>query len=109
MPESPAKPRRRADPERARFDDQAVERPQFLDGFPDDPDLARVVAAFERGDYAHVRREARRLADDSESKRVRAAARELLRRIEPDPLAKGLLAAAALLLAFLVLWAYSCH
>ena len=39
--------------------------------------------------------------------KVRAAARELLIRIEPDPLMKYLLAGAILLLLFLTFYAYS--
>ena len=84
-------------------------RPAFLASFPEDPDLAPVVAAFERGDYAAVREQAARLAKHAESKRVRRAAKELLDRIEPDPLAKLLLLAAAALLLFLVIWAYAAH
>ena len=85
------------------------ERPAFLASFPKDPELAQVVAAFQRGDYATVRRRATRLAETAESKRVRQAARELLRRIDPDPLAKLLLAAALALLLFLAIWAYAAH
>lgn len=40
----------------------------------------------------------------TESAAVRKAARELLKRLEPDPIAVYLLAGAALLLAFLALW-----
>ncbi len=83
--------------------------PAFLATFPDDPELSPVVAAFERGDYAAVRQQAARLAKHAESKRVRRAARELLHRIEPDPLAKVLLLAAFALLLFLVIWAYAAH
>ncbi|MGK3988353.1 hypothetical protein WME99_35250 [Sorangium sp. So ce136] len=48
-------------------------------------------------------------AEDAEGERaeVRRAARALLRRIEPDPLAVGLLVAAVALLAFLSLWYWS--
>lgn len=83
------------------------DRPPFLRGFPDDPELAQVVAAFERGDYARVRRDAPRLAEQAADAAVRQAARELARRIEPDPLARGILLGAFVLLAFLVAWAYA--
>jgi len=83
--------------------------PAFLASFPEDPELAPVVAAFERGDYAAVREQAARLAKHAESRRVRQAAKELLHRIEPDPLAKLLLLAASALLLFLVIWAYAAH
>ncbi|WP_437306071.1 hypothetical protein [Sorangium sp. So ce388] len=48
-------------------------------------------------------------AEDAEGERaeVRRAARALLRRIEPDPLAIALLVAAVALLAFLSLWYWS--
>ncbi len=78
--------------------------PAFALGFPDDPTLTALVAAFDQGDYARVRREAPALVQQTESVAVRKAARELLKRIEPDPLAVYLLAGAALLLAFLAFW-----
>jgi hypothetical protein len=93
-------------------DDDAVldaagrERPRFLLGFPPDPDLARLAAAFEAGNYALVRAEADALAERAESPAVRDAALELRRRIEPDPLAKYLLALTAALLLSLAYWAY---
>jgi hypothetical protein len=82
------------------------ERPRFLLGFPADPELSRLTAAFEAGNYALVRAEAGALAERAESPAVRDAARELLRRIEPDPLAKYLLALTAALLLLLAYWAY---
>jgi hypothetical protein len=93
-------------------DDDAVldaagrERPRFLLGFPAHPDLARLAAAFEAGNYALVRAEAEALAERAESPAVRDAALELRRRIEPDPLAKYLLALTAALLLSLAYWAY---
>ena len=78
--------------------------PAFALGFPDDPTLTALVAAFEQGDYARVRREAPALVQQTESVAVRKAARELLKRLEPDPIAVYLLAGAALLLAFLAFW-----
>jgi hypothetical protein len=93
-------------------DDDAVldaagrERPRFLLGFPQHPELARLSAAFEAGNYALVRAEAEALAERAESPAVRDAALELRRRIEPDPLAKYLLALTAALLLSLAYWAY---
>jgi hypothetical protein len=78
--------------------------PAFALNFPDDPALAALVAAFEQGDYARVRREAPALVQQTESVAVRKAARELRKRLDPDPLAVYLLAGAALLLAFLAFW-----
>jgi hypothetical protein len=78
--------------------------PAFALGFPADPELDALVAAFEQGDYARVRREAPALVKATESVAVRKATRELLKRIEPDPIAVYLLAGAALLLTFLAFW-----
>lgn len=78
--------------------------PAFALGFPADPELDTLIAAFEQGDYARVRREAPALVQSTESAAVRKAARELLKRLEPDPIAVYLLAGAALLLTFLAFW-----
>lgn len=82
------------------------ERPRFLLGFPEHPELKRLAAAFEAGNYALVRAEAEALAERTESRAVKEAALELRRRIEPDPLAKYLLALTAVLLLSLAYWAY---
>ena len=93
-------------------DDDAVldasgrERPRFLLGFPQQPDLMRLAAAFEAGNYALVRAEAEALAERAENPAVRDAALELRRRIDPDPLAKYLLALTAALLLSLAYFAY---
>ncbi|MEP7120809.1 MAG: hypothetical protein ABJE95_07870 [Byssovorax sp.] len=78
--------------------------PAFALGFPADPQLDALVAAFEQGDYARVRREAPALVQSTESAAVRKAARELRKRLDPDPIAVYLLAGAALLLTFLAFW-----
>ena len=78
--------------------------PAFALDFPADPALQALVAAFDQGDYARVRREAPALVKSTESTAVRKAARVLLARIEPDPIAVYLLAGAALLLSFLAFW-----
>jgi hypothetical protein len=83
-----------------------MERPKFLLDYPEDPALERLIAAFESGNYAYVRREAESVAKNASDPAVRDAALELRRRIDPDPLAKYLLALAAALLVFLVIWAY---
>lgn len=82
------------------------ERPRFLLGFPPHAELARLSAAFEAGNYALVREEAEALAERAESPAVRDAALELRRRIDPDPLAKYLLALTAALLLALAYFAY---
>ena len=78
--------------------------PAFAHAFPRDPELDALVAAFERGDYARVRREAPLLAERAATTPIARAAKELRRRVDPDPIAVYLLSAAALLLVFLALW-----
>jgi hypothetical protein len=76
--------------------------PSFARDFPEHPGLAALVAAFVRGDYARVRAEAPKLAaSSSEPEGVRLAARTLLDRTKPDPLAVWLIVATGLLLLVL--------
>jgi|SRR5271166_2413338 len=89
----------------ARVDGVAeARRPSFSEEFPRTPDLEAVVAAFARGDYASVRAQAIRLEQASPDPTVRKAARVLLDRTRPDPLAVGLLITAGLLLAAMSTW-----
>jgi hypothetical protein len=92
--------------ERPALDASGRERPRFLLRFPLDPELDRLVAAFEAGNYAEVRRAAPDLAERAESPEVRRAAEELLRRIEPDQLLKLYLAVAVALLLAVASYAY---
>jgi hypothetical protein len=85
------------------------ERPAFLLAFPTDPELERLIRAFELGNYAQVRKAAPELAQRTTDAKVRAAAEELARRIEPDPLVKVLLGLSIALLVVLTLWAYKTH
>jgi hypothetical protein len=105
MSDTPDPPRARA--ARPRLNAVGEERPAFLLEFPDDPALARVIAAFEAGDFATVRREAPELARATSDPAVRRAALELRERIDPDPLLLVLLAFAISLLIFLVAWIYT--
>jgi hypothetical protein len=82
------------------------ERPRFLLKFPDDPELQRLARAFEAGNYEAVRDGATKLAESTEDPLVRAAARELRRRIDPDPLLKYLLGVAILLFVVVVWYTY---
>ncbi|MDI1477103.1 hypothetical protein [Polyangium sp. y55x31] len=81
--------------------------PSFAQRFPRDERLDALLAAFDRGDYARVREDGGRLVKSTDDPAVRRAAEELLRRIEPDPLAKYMLLAACLLLAFFTVWYFS--
>ena len=82
------------------------ERPRFLLEFPNDPALQQLVRAFEAGNYQAVREGAAELAQSTEDPIVRAAARELGRRIDPDPLLKYLLFVALGLFVFVVWYTY---
>jgi hypothetical protein len=100
------KKRRRPDPEAtlASTDRPRPDVPAFALSFPVDPALDELVTAFDQGDYARVRREAPRLAKRTSRPEVRRAARELEKRLNPDPLSVYLLVAASLLLLFLATW-----
>jgi hypothetical protein len=95
-----------ARPER---DAQGRDRPTFLLDFPHDPELEALITAFEIGNYARVRELAPRLIERSDNPEVKAAAQELLDRIEPDPLVKFLLAIAVALFVAVVAITYHSH
>ncbi len=81
-------------------------RPTFAQAFPRSADLDALVDAFARGDYASVRAHAPEVERSSDDPAVKAAARTLVERTRPDPLAVALLAIAAVLLAVLAGWAF---
>jgi hypothetical protein len=60
--------------------------------------LDALVDAFVRGDYARVRAEGLKLADSADAEDVRRAAKTLVVRTGPDPLAVWLLVLAGALL-----------
>jgi hypothetical protein len=78
----------------------------FTRSFPDDPELNRLVAAFEAGNFATVRSDAPKLAEKTANAEVKKAALDLRRRIEPDPLQLYMLGLTLLLLVFLSAWFY---
>ena len=82
------------------------ERPRFLLKFPDDPELQRLARAFEAGNYEAVREGAGKLAESASDPLVSAAAKELRRRIDPDPLMKYLLWVAVALFVLVVWYTY---
>jgi hypothetical protein len=111
-PKRKKKKRSAPDPEapaRAELDVTGRERPAFLLNFPADPELELLIAAFEAGNYRAVRERAPRLAERTERAEVKAAALELARRIEPDPLVKFLLAVGILLFVAVVAYVYHSH
>ena len=90
-------------------DAQGRNRPAFLLDFPQHPDLEPLIRAFELGNYALVREDAPRLVERADDAEVKAAASELLRRIEPDPLVKFMLAVAVALFCAVVGYVYLSH
>lgn len=83
------------------------QRPPFARAYPADADLDALVRAFVAGDFATVRRDAEPLALRTGDPAIAAAARDLRRRIDPDPLATWLIVASAGLLAFLTAWFFA--
>jgi len=79
--------------------------PSFARAFPRSPELDALVDAFARGDYASVRSRAPDLERSTDDPAIQQAARTLVERTRPEPLAAGLLAIAALLLIVLAAWA----
>lgn len=75
--------------------------------FPADAELELLIAAFEAGNFAHVRSEAPKLAARTGDDAVRRAALELRSRTEPDPLLLLLLLLCLALFVFLVIWVYT--
>ncbi len=78
--------------------------PAFARDFPNDPDLASLVAAFAAGDYNAVRAGAPELAARTKDDGVKRAAELLRARIEPDPTARVFFGLTAALLVFLMTW-----
>ena len=64
----------------------------------DEAKIAELEAAFARGDYARVSKEAAPLAASTKDDDVRARATKLTTKIAPDPIAKVLFIIAAMLL-----------
>jgi len=91
---------------RSRLNALGEERPAFLLEYPHDPELEQLIEAFENGNFAMVRRNARELARRTHDEAVRRAALELRRRIDPDPLVLVMLALSIALFAFITLWIY---
>lgn len=79
--------------------------PAFAARYPKDAELARLVAAFARGNHRAVRDGAEALAARTDDPAVAAAARDLRARLEPDRIAFVLYGATLLLLVTLFAWA----
>ena len=97
-------PRKKAKKKKAKARDDG---PLFAQRYPRDETLDALLVTFERGDYAAVREGAQKLIASGPKPAVRQAAEDLLRRIEPDPLASYLLGIATLLLVFFTIWYFT--
>jgi hypothetical protein len=80
---------------------------EFTRSFPDDPELQRLVRAFDAGDYNTVRTGAPALAEKTTDPAVKTAALDLRRRISPHPAQLYLLGLTFALLVFLTGWFYA--
>ena len=88
----------------ARSSSAGAPRPPFAADFPRDPELDGLVAAFEAGDFARVKEGVPRILASPADDAVKTAAKALLARTRPDPLATLLLAISAVLLVLLSAW-----
>lgn len=79
-------------------------RPSFAVDFPRNPELDRAVESFAQGNYARVRSESARILASNADESTKCAARMLVERTKPGPLALLLLALAALSLASIGGW-----
>lgn len=85
-------------------DPAAPGRPSFASAFPRSGDLDDAVDAFVRGDYREARLRADRIAASSTDDDIKRAARTLVERTHPDPLAVLFLTLATALLLVLGGW-----
>lgn len=99
-PEPPVKKRRKKRRKAAAEGEPVYDLP-FARGWPEDAELRPLVEAFSRGNYAYVRANAAGVAERASDPKVRAAARDLRRRIDPDPIAGILVLVAIGLLVML--------
>lgn len=81
----------------------------FASRYPESDELDVLLDAFEAGNYELVRVRAPALAQRSDDPAVSRAARDLVSRLSPDPLAVRMLLGAGFLLLFLIYWFYTDH
>lgn len=81
--------------------------PLFAQKYPRDDALDALLVLFDRGNYAAVREGAERILTSKAKSPVKQATEDLLRRLEPDPLARYMLIASMLLLLFFSLWYFT--
>lgn len=81
--------------------------PPFAQRYPHDDTLDALLVTFEQGNYAAVREGAQKLLTSDAKPAVKQAAEDLLRRLEPDPLAHYMLGISVLLLVFFSIWYFT--
>ena len=89
------------------FDPSGRERPGFILNFPENnAKLERLIQLFELGDYSTLRKEAPLVLQETDQDAVKSAVAELVRRTDPDPVVKAMLAVSVVCFIFLVAWSY---
>lgn len=83
---------------------KAAPRPAFAADYPRHEGLDQLLVAFEAGNYAFVREHAPRLAEADVAENVRNAAKDLRRRIDPEPTAAYLWALGVALVLLLYMF-----
>jgi hypothetical protein len=84
-------------------------RPPFARDYPKTAEIDALLALFEKGDYGGLRTEAKKL-EQHESDAVRAAARDLVSRTEPDPAMRWVfIAILVMILAVSAYWLARTH
>lgn len=79
-------------------------RPPFAVDYPSHDGLDQLLVAFDAGNYAFVREQAPRLVQADVDENVRNAAKDLRRRIDPEPTAAYLWALGVALVLLLYLF-----
>lgn len=85
------------------------EWPEFLEDFPDTPELQPLIRAFVAGNYAQLRELEQSLRKSGAGTETLECASELVQRTETHPTAKKLLFLSLGFFLFLVVWVYMEH
>jgi len=89
--------------------EKATQRPAFAKDYPTNATIDTLLEAFEKGNYAYVRSTSEKIIASSDDAEEKMAAKELLLRLRPDPLAVKLLLGAICLLFLLTVWTFTTH
>jgi hypothetical protein len=88
---------------------RSPEWPEFLEDFPDSPELQPLIQTFVAGNYARLRELERALRARGADSETLECARELVDRTQTHPTAKKLLFLSIGFFLFLVVWVYMEH